>query len=167
MNEYGLLFMSVIYYALMAILAVLLVWFSARKIASLYQVHAKRFEEGKEIREGSIVGSVILLIVLWVAYAGVGVLGWNVNQAWLAEPPKYQNPAEKKELQIIKEYIPATDKELIKAKKVLEEKRDDETHMKALDSFDEAMKKEAKKIKERSLPEEDKSPPSEESSKKD
>lgn len=115
----------------------------------LYSMWFKYIFREKIALYATVVRLVLTLIVL-TFYMGLVTLAWNVKQDVTTNTSDYVSPAEKEEQKRVSE-TKSTTKDEINQKREEQKKVENQSHEKSLDSFDEAMKKEAEKIKERSL----------------
>lgn len=152
MLEYGPLYASVVYYALMAILTVLFLWW-AISIVRKFIVKTRR-EKGVDFPFDAV-GAVLMFfkcLCLAVIFGAISVYGWTLKQDYLSHLTEYENPAQQEELQAIEESVPLTVEELDSAKAKLKTRQETSRHEGSLESFDEKMKREAAKIKKRNQP---------------
>ena len=145
------LYSDTIYVVIMLIAAILLAWWTFRKIVSTTKTYQDRHEKNQEFREGLGVSTVIFIIVLWSIYIIVGIAAWQFKGD-LVETETPENPAQVEEIEKIMEHEPESDDELVERKDELVEKRDTKPHEEKLDVFEEKMRLEAEKIRKRNDP---------------
>lgn len=142
------LYSDVIYFVIMAIVFILLLWWSARKIFSIGRDYHDRHTNEKEFREGPAIRTTIFLILLWTVYIIVGTAAWTLKGE-LTKTDTPENPAQIEAIEKILEHEAAPDEELIKKKDEMIEKRDIKPHQKKLSAFEKKMEEEAAKIRKR------------------
>lgn len=93
---------------------------------------------------------IVTVVVLGLYVVGL-TLGWNVLQDVTTNISTYKSPAEVAEEKRVKEAQLPTKEEMDKTRQELKERAEVKPHQTAIESFDEKMKREAEKIKQRSL----------------
>lgn len=106
----------------------------------------------KEVRTPSWVGPAVVTIFGIGAFALITTLGWNaIVNATTSTTVKYVNPAAAQEQKKVLESQLPSQEEIDQARAKQKERQQVRPHKEALDSFDESMKREAEKIRQRSL----------------
>jgi nitrate reductase NapE component len=110
----------------------------------------KENEEGKVSRvERHWVGIAIKLVALWGVLTVLYIVGYGFMQkAVESSRPNLRNPAEEEAIERAKKHIPASEEELSENPNKLEDTRK-RKHEEVIDDFEEKMKREAEKIRER------------------
>jgi hypothetical protein len=152
MQQYGILFASIVFYTVMVVLGVLFAWLGFAMVRKLYHEAGGKSEEKKAFPEGMLVSIIIKCTLLVAVYAVIGIGGWNLKQAYFSGMSDYQNPVQKEALKKLKEHKLPSNEELDVTKAELERRRDVKKHEEAFDSFEEQMKREAEKIRKRNQP---------------
>jgi hypothetical protein len=134
---------STIYYGVATLVVLFAIW-------SLFKVwRPVSLKIGIDNTARTLTSPIIKTIAIVIILMIVLVLGWNTKQHFTSTLSTYQSPEEQAEQKKIEESRLPTQEEMDKKRAEQREKTDIKPQEDAFKSFDEQMKKEADKIKER------------------
>jgi len=140
---------SVLFYAGMLVVLVIAVNYLVGVWRNFGKGVQKTLDESKSAPSWvtPVIKTVLVVTVLIVIFN----VGWNVKQSATTHSSKYTNPAETAEKKEVKESQLPSVQEMDRTRVEQKQRSEVKPHKDALDSFDENMKKEAEKIRKRSL----------------
>lgn len=138
---------SVVFILVALIVAVLAInW-----LYKLWLEYSKRAQTANENSKPlpNVVAPVIATLVVVTIYICVVTLGWSALQGFTTNMSHYVNPHEAAEQKAVDESTAPTKDEMDQTRAEQKVRAQEKPHQEALSSFDEAMKREADKIRQR------------------